>query len=148
MPDYVLELPNDLDAIHRAVAYMIRRGEEAGFELDRLRLNFRVGVTEALVNAVVYGNEMDPSKRVHVEASFEPARVRIRITDEGTGFDPGTIPDPTLPDNRSRAGGRGVFLIRSLMDEVRFNDRGNSVTMILRGRERRDATAAPPPAAT
>ena len=55
-----------------------------------------------------------------------------RITDEGPGFDPGCIPDPTAPDNVEKVGGRGLFLMRELMDEVRFNERGNQVTLVLR----------------
>lgn len=133
-PDYVLELPNELDAIDRAVAFLLERGEEAGFERERLRLNFRVGLTEALVNAVMYGNERDPGKRVRLEASFDADKAVLRVTDEGSGFDPSTVPDPTHPDNRGEAGGRGVYLIRCLMDQVEYNDRGNSVTMVLHKR--------------
>jgi len=140
--EYTLELDNDLEAVHRAVAYLMRRGEEAGFDRDRLRLNFRVGVTEALVNAVLYGNERDPDKRVLVEAWFEEDCARIRVTDEGGGFDPSNLPDPTHPDRRDEAGGRGVFLIRNLMDRVEFNDRGNSVTMILLRHRQRPAESA------
>ena len=64
--DHVLELPNDLRAIDRAVSYLIDRGQETGFSGERLRLNFRVGLTEALANAMLYGNARDPRKRVRV----------------------------------------------------------------------------------
>jgi anti-sigma regulatory factor (Ser/Thr protein kinase) len=129
--DYVLELPNDLRAIDRAVTYLMDRSSEAGFESDRLRLNFRVSLTEALANAMLYGNCRDPRKRVRVEAHIEPGAVRVQVTDEGRGFDPGILPDPTTPSNRLRTGGRGIYLIRKLMDQVEFNDRGNSITMVL-----------------
>ena len=75
--DYVLELPNELDAIDRAVAFLLERGEEAGFERERLRLNLRVGLTEALVNAVLYGNEKSPDKRVRVDASFDDEKASV-----------------------------------------------------------------------
>ena len=130
-PDFVLELPNELDAIDRAVAFLLARGEEAGFERDRLRLNFRVGLTEALVNAILYGNDRDPDKRVRVEAVFDDDKATVRVTDQGPGFDPDAVPDPTLPHRRTEAGGRGVYLIRCLMDHVEYNERGNSVTMVL-----------------
>ena len=130
-PDFVLELPTELEAIDRAVSFLLERGEEAGFERDRLRLNLRVGLTEALVNAIVYGNDGDPDKRVRVEAAFDSERATVRVTDQGTGFDPGGVPDPTLPANRAQPGGRGVFLIRALMDAVEYNETGNSVTMVL-----------------
>lgn len=129
--DYTLELPNDLRAIERAVGYLVDRGREAGFDYDRLRLNFRVGLTEALANAMLYGNCRDPRKRVRVEAHLTPFEITVQVTDEGRGFDPEKVLDPTLPTNRLRPGGRGIFLIRKLMDRVEFNERGNSITMVL-----------------
>lgn len=128
---HVLDLPNDLGAIERSVEYLLERCRAAGFEEDRLRLNLRVGVAEALTNAMMYGNRRDPAKRVVLEAWCGPDQVRIKVTDEGRGFDPGAVPDPTLPDNRTRTCGRGVFLIRQLMDRVEYNDRGNSIEMYL-----------------
>ena len=129
--DYILELPNDLRAIERAVDYLIERGQEIGFSRERLRLNLRVGLTEALANAMLYGNCRDPNKRVRVEARLSPGTLSVRVTDEGRGFNPANVSDPTLPRNRTRAGGRGIFLIRKLMDEVEFNERGNSIMMVL-----------------
>jgi serine/threonine-protein kinase RsbW len=129
--DCVLELPNDLRTIERAVQYLMDRSSETGFDCTRLRLNLRVGVTEALANAMLYGNGRDPSKRVRVEAHLTPQAITIRVTDEGNGFDPDDVPDPTLPGNRQRGGGRGIFLIHKLMDRVEYNERGNSVTMVL-----------------
>jgi serine/threonine-protein kinase RsbW len=133
--DYLLELPNDLRAIERSVDYLTEKGREVGFDQDRLRLNFRVGLTEALANAMLYGNCRDPRKRVKVEAIFSAREIRVQITDEGTGFDPGKVVDPTIPANRVRPGGRGIFLIRKLMDRVEFNEMGNSITMTLLSRD-------------
>jgi serine/threonine-protein kinase RsbW len=132
--DYLLELPNDLRAIERSVDYLMDKGREVGFDYDRLRLNFRVGLTEALANAMLYGNCRDPRKRVRVEARLTPREIMVQVTDEGRGFDPRSLLDPTLPGNRARSGGRGIFLIRQLMDRVEFNDRGNSITMVLLSR--------------
>ncbi len=129
--DYILELPNDLRAIERSVEYLMDRGAELGFDADRLRLNFRVGLTEAITNAMLYGNARDPDKRVRVEAHLSTDAIVVSVTDEGSGFDPRRLPDPTTPRNRLRSGGRGIFLIRKLMDRVEFNDRGNSILMVL-----------------
>lgn len=129
---HVLELPNDLGAIERCVEYLLERCRDVGFEEGRLRLNLRVGVAEALANAMMYGNGRDPRKRVILEAWCGPKQIKIRVTDEGSGFDPESLPDPTLPRNRHRAHGRGVFLIRQLMDHVAFNEQGNSIEMVLR----------------
>jgi serine/threonine-protein kinase RsbW len=141
----VLELPNDLQAIERAVEELVARSREAGFICDHRRLNLQVGVTEALSNAMLYGNGRDPRKRVRIEARITAESIIINVTDEGRGFDPAAVPDPTLPANLPRPGGRGLFLIRKLMDRVEFNDCGNSITMVLHrerpvlDRERRGA---------
>jgi serine/threonine-protein kinase RsbW len=140
--DYSVELPNDLRAIGRAVQQLVNRCREAGFDDARLRLNLRVGVTEALSNAMLYGNGRDPAKRVRMEANVSPSEVTVRVTDEGRGFDPRALSDPTLPGNRTRPCGRGIFLIRKLMDRVEFNEQGNSITMVLVRGERRGPTRA------
>lgn len=131
LPEVALELPSELRAIEAAVDYVMRRCEGCQEDLRRLRLNFRVGLTEALANAMLYGNGRDPSKRVRVEVFVRHCAVVARITDEGNGFDPDCVPDPTAPGNLCREGGRGLFLMRRLLDEVHFNDRGNSVTLVL-----------------
>jgi serine/threonine-protein kinase RsbW len=97
-----------------------------------VNLNFRVGLTEALSNAMLYGNDSDPEKRVRVEVTIKHEEVSVIVTDQGMGFDPASVPDPTLPGNISKTGGRGIFLMKALMDEVKFNERGNSVTLVLR----------------
>lgn len=129
--EHIVDLTTDLDTIERTVQYLMERCQEAGFDRDRLHFNFRVGVAEAIANAMMYGNRRDPDKRVRVEVQCEPETVTVRVTDEGHGFDPGALPDPTLPSNRSRPCGRGIFLIRKLMDEVAFNEQGNSISMVL-----------------
>lgn len=129
--DLMFELPSDLLAIERFVESMLEHGRRAGFNPDRIRLNLRVGLTEALANAMLYGNRKDPAKSVRIRARFTPREIAIRITDEGRGFDPDRVPDPTLPANIWRARGRGIFLIRQLIDHVEYNERGNSVEMRL-----------------
>lgn len=130
--DLILELPNDLRAIPQAVDYVVRRCTVCEDHARRLRLNFRVGLTEALANAMLYGNGDDPLKRVRVEVVLSETAITARVTDQGDGFDPRGVPDPTTAENVMRAGGRGIFLMRELLDEVRFNDCGNSVTLVLR----------------
>ncbi len=130
--ELILELPNDIRSIENAVEYVMQHCSTCCDYARHFNLNFRVGLTEALSNAMLYGNASDPEKRVRVEVTVRVEEIAVRITDQGVGFDPTTIPDPTLPDNISKSGGRGIFLMRSLMDEVKFNDRGNSVTLVLR----------------
>ena len=130
--ELVLELPNDIRSIEHAVEYVTRHCSSCSEYARRLNLNFRVGLTEALSNAMLYGNNSDPEKSVRVEVTITNDEVSVRVTDQGVGFDPELVPDPTLPDNISKPGGRGIFLMKALMDEVEFNERGNSVTLVLR----------------
>jgi serine/threonine-protein kinase RsbW len=127
----VFELPNDVHCIEEAVEFVVSRCstcEEVG---RKLRLNFRVGLCEALSNAMIYGNGRDPSKRVRLDVRVGPDCLTAQVTDQGRGFDPNRVPDPTTPRNLLREHGRGLFLMRQLMDEVHFNDQGNSVTLVL-----------------
>jgi anti-sigma regulatory factor (Ser/Thr protein kinase) len=128
---FVLELPSDTRVIETAVAYLVDRLRAYDFNGSRLNLNFRVGVAEALANAMIYGNGRDPSKRVRVEVELDPERINVRVVDQGNGFDPSGVPDPTLPEHLEATGGRGLFLIRSLMDEVDFNECGNCIRLTL-----------------
>lgn len=128
----VLELANDISAIEHAVDHFVQRLTDSCRDRRRLLLNFRVGLTEALSNAMLYGNAEDPEKVVRVELHVEAGDVRIQVTDQGAGFDPGRIPDPRTPKNLQKAGGRGIFIMREMMDEVHFNASGNSVTLVLR----------------
>jgi serine/threonine-protein kinase RsbW len=128
---FVLELPSDLRLIDSAVQYLVARCRDFSYSGSRLTLNLRVGVAEALANAMIYGNRRDTSKRVHVEVELSTERLSVVVRDQGPGFDPDTVPDPTLPENLERPGGRGIFLIRELMDEVDFNECGNCVRLTL-----------------
>jgi serine/threonine-protein kinase RsbW len=128
---FALELPSDLRLIDPAIGYLASRLRDYGYEGSRLTLNFRVGVSEALANAMIYGNGRDPALRVRVEVELEADQVAVVVRDEGEGFDPGAVPDPTLPENLEEPGGRGIFLIRELMDEVDFAGCGNCVRLVL-----------------
>lgn len=131
-PDLVLDIPSDLSTIEEAVEFVMQRCGGCGEDPRLLRLNLRVGLAEALANAMLYGNGRDPSKRVKMEVAFQESAIMARITDQGSGFNPVSIPDPTKPANLTKTEGRGIFLMRKLLDEVHFNDQGNSVTLVLR----------------
>jgi len=95
----------------------------------------RLALEEAVVNAVRHGNRDDPARRVIVSFLVGPERVLIDVHDEGDGFDPRTVPDPLAAENLERSSGRGLHLMRTYMTWVRFNARGNCVTMC-KARER------------
>jgi len=88
-----------------------------------------MAVEEALVNAIKHGNGLDAHKRVRVACHLSKVRLRIEIEDEGSGFDPNQVPDPTDPGNIELPCGRGLMLMRSFMDNVEYNKAGNRVVM-------------------
>lgn len=89
----------------------------------------KLAVEEALVNAIKHGNQLDPDKRVEVSFQVTCERFDIKIVDEGPGFNPEDVPDPTAIENIERPCGRGLLLIRGFMNEVHYHGRGNVVTM-------------------
>jgi serine/threonine-protein kinase RsbW len=84
---------------------------------------------EALVNAICHGNNSDAQKNVHVVFRLASDRIRIEISDEGPGFNPAVLPDPTASDQLNMPCGRGVMLMRAFMSRVEFNAQGNTVIM-------------------
>jgi serine/threonine-protein kinase RsbW len=120
-----------MESVSEVEATAEKLAADAGLdEDDRFRLT--MAVREATVNAVLHGNDYDPAKKV--TASFENTgrSLVIKISDEGKGLDPDTLPDPTAPENILRGTGRGIFLIRSLMDEVHFRQLhpGTELTLV------------------
>ncbi|MCR4415254.1 MAG: ATP-binding protein [Thermoguttaceae bacterium] len=89
----------------------------------------RLALEEALVNAIKHGNHFDATKHVYVECVISPDLLRISIADEGEGFNPDDVPDPTDPEFIDRPSGRGIMLMRSFMSRVEFNERGNQVIL-------------------
>jgi serine/threonine-protein kinase RsbW len=96
----------------------------------RIRSGVRLALEEVIVNGLRHGNRGDPSKSVRVRYRIGPESVLAEVEDEGPGFDPSCILDPTLPENRERPGGRGLLLMRHFMTWVLFN--GNRVTLYKR----------------
>jgi serine/threonine-protein kinase RsbW len=96
---------------------------------DRDIFAIRLAVEEALVNAIKHGNQQDRNKQVMLSYYLEDDAFCIRIRDEGPGFDPTSVPDPTLQENLERCSGRGLMLMRYYMTEVHFLERGNLVIM-------------------
>ncbi|MDX1666681.1 MAG: ATP-binding protein [Saprospiraceae bacterium] len=91
--------------------------------------NILISLTEAVNNAIIHGNCEDRSKCVKIRFDKIEDRISFRVSDEGCGFDFQSLPDPTRPENRCKLGGRGVFLIQQLSDQVHFHDNGSTVEM-------------------
>ena len=122
-----LESVNKAEQAARDLAVKVGFDEE---EVDRISM----AVREATVNAVLHGNQYDPNKRVTVAFEATPEILSVAVRDEGKGLDPEGIPDPLAPENLLKQSGRGIFLIRAFMDEVRFRhmDPGTEITLIKR----------------
>jgi serine/threonine-protein kinase RsbW len=86
-----------------------------------------IALREALANAIIHGNHEDRRKHVHVTCRCEPDEVSITVKDEGRGFDISNVPDPTAPENMGSVHGRGMYVIRALMDEVRIEEGGTVI---------------------
>ncbi|MCG6158074.1 ATP-binding protein [Rubinisphaera margarita] len=108
---------------------IIEQMEQQSFS-SRDLFSTRLALSELLTNAIRHGNRMDYDKSVTVEWNLSATRIDVTITDEGEGFDPSHLPDPTDEENLERCGGRGVLLVRSFLDEVCYNERGNSVHIV------------------
>ena len=127
-----LEVPSDLEYVGPAVELIAEELPGGPLSARRIRFNFRTAFAEALANAIAYGNQHDPSRLVRVRVIVTREAVRLHVTDEGGGFDPAQVPDPTRPDRLEREDGRGLFVLRRLVDHVAFNETGNSVCLTLR----------------
>jgi serine/threonine-protein kinase RsbW len=134
-------IPSTTDGVASFVERLLRMLANYRFENDEV-FEIRLAVEEALANAITHGNKLDPAKEVHITFCMQPAEFSIRIADEGQGFDPGAVPDPTDAEHLDKPGGRGLLLMRHFMDAVRFNAKANVVTLLRRRRAaaRRDRT--------
>jgi CheY-like chemotaxis protein/anti-sigma regulatory factor (Ser/Thr protein kinase) len=154
---YAFELENDSSLIPSLVTYLQDESMRIGLCTESECTRIGVALDEALVNALVHGNleigsglrdtdhksylqlvrerpKQPPyaTRRIHVEANLSPKEGAFLVRDEGCGFNPSGLPDPTDPANLEQVGGRGVMLMRTFMDEVNYNEHGNQVLMIKR----------------
>jgi serine/threonine-protein kinase RsbW len=129
-----LKFPSRVEAVGEAAAavseFMGRLGiaEDVAFGVD-------MAVREAVTNAVVHGNKLDDAKVVELKLTNTPEAFEISVHDQGTGFNPNNVPDPTKDENLLKTSGRGIFFMRNFMDEVEWSadpNGGTSVRMIKR----------------
>jgi serine/threonine-protein kinase RsbW len=125
------EGPSCLAAVLGVIEPVIKAMAAEGYAKPDL-FGVRLALEEAIVNAFKHGNQGDSGKRVRVRYHVNAERVLVQVEDEGPGFDPHQVPDPLTPDNLKRPGGRGLLLMRTYMNWMRYNARGNCVTMCKR----------------
>ena len=124
-------LDSSLESVNRLEQTAEDMARKAGVDEDEI-FRISMAVREAAVNAVLHGNSYDPEKRVTATFEANGDDLIIRISDQGKGLDPDTLPDPLAPENLLRGSGRGIFLIRSFMDEVKFRQLhpGTELTLV------------------
>lgn len=126
---YIVQIPSSLKYIH--VIEECIDTVRNDFQIDdSIYGNIHLAVVEAVTNAIVHGNKLDENKDVYFETKKEDTKIKFIVKDEGKGFDSNKIPDPTLPENREKISGRGVFLIKNLADEVTFSEDGSTLQMV------------------
>ncbi|MBA2292076.1 MAG: ATP-binding protein [Gemmatimonadales bacterium] len=128
---FSLDLATDLSQVGEVVEAVAACCFAGVTATTRTRFRLCTVVAEAVANAMVYGNGNDPTRRVLVDVELHQDRVVVGVTDEGEGFDPAVVPDPTDDDMLESECGRGIFMIRRLADAVSFNARGNTIWMTL-----------------
>jgi serine/threonine-protein kinase RsbW len=124
-------LDSSLESVNKAEETASDIATKSGFESEEVQ-RISMAVREAAVNAVLHGNSYDPRKKVHIAFETTQDALTITIRDEGKGLDPGEIPDPLAPENLLKQSGRGIFLIKAFMDEIRFRNMepGTEITLI------------------
>ncbi len=125
---YTLE--STLDSVNQVEATAERFATQAGFTGDDIQ-EIMMAVREATINAVLHGNHYDPAKTVQVAFEHKPGALEVTVRDQGAGFDVQRVPDPLAPENLLKQSGRGIFLIRAYMDEVRFRNLHPGTEMVL-----------------
>jgi len=126
--DRVLVIESKTSNLRRVEDFLEEFSKESGIS-EESHAKILVSVMEAVNNAILHGNREDQNKSVEIRFVDGASWLEVSITDEGEGFQPGDIPDPTMPENIENASGRGVFLMKKLADKVVFNASGNSVRM-------------------
>jgi len=122
-------ISSDLDAARQLAEDLLTQVESKGYA-EGVCFAIRLALEEALINAIRHGSKFDRGKKITVSADVGEKRTAMTIADEGEGFDPSDVPDPTADENLEKPTGRGIMLMRAYMDEVAYNDRGNEVRMV------------------
>ena len=117
-------IQSELAESSRIQEEIIKLLRKLGFNDEDLA-DLHIAIEEGLANAIKHGNQLDASKQVKIEGIIDGNRVMIEIEDEGNGFNPEDVPDPTLEENLDKPSGRGILLMRAFMDTIEYNDKGN-----------------------
>lgn len=123
-----IQVPSMTENI-RMIESFIDNAKERFHLDDDIYGNIMIAVTEAVNNAIKHGNNNNKKKNVHLSLALQDSLIKFTIKDEGEGFNYEHLPDPTAPENLEKPGGRGIFLMKHLSDEVQFKDNGRIVEL-------------------
>jgi serine/threonine-protein kinase RsbW len=128
-----LDIASRFEMLDMVQTVLVHLAGLIGFEEDATHY-MSVAVRESVVNAIKHGNQLDETKRVAVAFTIHDAALEVEVQDQGLGFDPGSVPDPVAEENLLKAYGRGIFFMRSFMDEVSFSflPRGGTVVRMVK----------------
>ncbi len=128
MNEIQIQIPSLSENIRIIESFIDNAKEKYALD-DDIYGNIMIAVTESVNNAILHGNKNDSKKNVTLKLLLENSQIKFIVSDQGVGFDFHSLPDPTSPENLSKPGGRGIFLMKHLCDEVHFNDEGRQVEM-------------------
>ena len=124
-----IQIPSLLENV-RIVESLIDNKKEKYFINDDIYGNIMIAVTESVTNAIIHGNKLNPKKNVRLGVLLEKRFIKFTIEDEGTGFNYKELPNPLLSENINKPNGRGIFLIKSLCDEIIFKSNGRCLELV------------------
>ncbi len=128
MNEITISIPSLTENI-RIVESFIDNAKEQLDLSDDIYGNIMIAITESVNNAIIHGNSGDKTKNVELRCAMEDNVAVFYVTDEGDGFDFNSLPDPTAPENIDKPGGRGIFLMKALCDELQFQEEGRKVKL-------------------
>ncbi|MEX0779497.1 MAG: ATP-binding protein [Balneolales bacterium] len=124
-----LIIPSDLEKLEDVQSFSEKLNQWADLQEEKAA-SVSLALSEAVTNAILHGNKENVEKKVEIQTSLQDNKLHITVEDEGEGFTPTELPNPTAEENLLNTSGRGVFLINQVCDDVKYSKKGNQVTLI------------------
>jgi serine/threonine-protein kinase RsbW len=128
--EYNLEIQSDPNSLPQVEEFLQRIGKENQIEKIKLN-NLILSINEATTNAMLHGNKGHLDKKVKISISISDSKIKAVVKDEGKGFDPAKVPDPTMPENLFKESGRGLYIMKTCMDMMNYNFVSDGTELVL-----------------
>ncbi len=128
MKSIKISIPSLIDNVKIIESFIDNAREKYSIN-DDIYGNIMISVTECVTNAIIHGNKLDGRKKVDLVLELDDNAISFKVRDEGNGFNPENLNDPTSPENIEKAGGRGIFIMKHLSDDVQFEDEGREIIL-------------------